>query len=217
MLDGVRRSLVRSLAVVLAAERMRTRLLQHIDEHELARRGLARRNELPERPDGLACQRFSKLGACLIFNEVYVVVVCVALGTEVLQMKGIATAARRWVESACPLSGGLQGPNRALDQLARNRLFDKRKHPNRPVLSVWRASRDRLRAAAAAAQVGHCSLHHPKETQTIVLPPKRCSQCTLPWPCGHCAFTKERNRSRKLAVDVKASTYGKEVRADLAS
>ena len=94
---------------------------QHISEFELAERGLKRRDELPEREDGLFCMHFCKDGACNIFN--------------------------------------IQG---------------------------------------------HCSLHHPKDRHEIVLPPKRCSQCTLPWPCGHCAFTRDRKRVDKLATDIAA-------------
>ena len=94
---------------------------QHISEFELAERGLKRRDELPEREDGLFCMHFCKDGACRIFN--------------------------------------IQG---------------------------------------------HCSLHHPKDKHEIVLPPKRCSQCTLPWPCGHCAFTRDRKRVDKLATDIAA-------------
>jgi hypothetical protein len=39
---------------------------------------------------------------------------------------------------------------------------------------------------------GRCSLDHPQNVHTIVPPVRRCSQCTLVWPCNHCSFSSAR-------------------------
>ena len=84
---------------------------QHVSEQELARRGLARRSELPERDDSIECTTFVKCGFCRVFND-----------------------------------------------------------------------------------FGHCSLDHPTTLHDVVLPPERCPQCTLVWPCHHCSFSGIRDR-----------------------
>ncbi|KAH8062715.1 hypothetical protein JL722_3644 [Aureococcus anophagefferens] len=43
-------------------------------------------------------------------------------------------------------------------------------------------------------EFGHCSLDHPSTLHCVVLPPHRCPQCTLVWPCQHCSFSGSRNR-----------------------
>jgi hypothetical protein len=40
---------------------------------------------------------------------------------------------------------------------------------------------------------GHCSLSHPRALHKIVSAPMRCPQCSLIWPCNHCAFTVNRD------------------------
>lgn len=41
---------------------------------------------------------------------------------------------------------------------------------------------------------GHCSLDHPKNLHKLEVPRKYCGQCTIPWPCNHCAYTQDRKR-----------------------
>lgn len=43
-------------------------------------------------------------------------------------------------------------------------------------------------------EFGHCSLDHPRNLHAVVEPPPRCPQCTLIWPCQHCAFSAARNK-----------------------
>lgn len=41
---------------------------------------------------------------------------------------------------------------------------------------------------------GHCSLDHPKDAHKIAVPVRRCTRCTIPWPCNHCSYSKDRLR-----------------------
>ena len=51
---------------------------------------------------------------------------------------------------------------------------------------------------------GHCSLDHPKNLHKV-LPAKRfCAQCTIPWPCGHCAYTVDRNSLLATIAELQA-------------
>lgn len=51
---------------------------------------------------------------------------------------------------------------------------------------------------------GHCSLDHPKNVHTVLLPPVRCPQCSIPWPCEHCSFSAYRRKLLATVEDVKA-------------
>lgn len=51
---------------------------------------------------------------------------------------------------------------------------------------------------------GQCSLDHPKNIHTIDAELKRCPQCTIPWPCEHCAYSSERTRLWHLIEDIHA-------------
>jgi hypothetical protein len=42
-------------------------------------------------------------------------------------------------------------------------------------------------------KVGHCSLSHPRTIHRTSKPHPRCAQCSLPWPCNHCTYSKTRN------------------------
>lgn len=50
---------------------------------------------------------------------------------------------------------------------------------------------------------GHCSLDHNGEKHVIVNPPSRCPQCTLLWPCRHCAFSENRELVVRVAKDIR--------------
>ncbi|KAJ1393777.1 hypothetical protein B484DRAFT_408099 [Ochromonadaceae sp. CCMP2298] len=41
-------------------------------------------------------------------------------------------------------------------------------------------------------RTGHCSLDHPKNLHIIKKHQVRCGQCSIPWPCGHCDYSKHR-------------------------
>jgi nucleoside-triphosphatase THEP1 len=43
---------------------------------------------------------------------------------------------------------------------------------------------------------GRCPLDHPKDLHRLIYPVRRCSQCTIPWPCNHCEYSE----SRKLLI-----------------
>lgn len=49
---------------------------------------------------------------------------------------------------------------------------------------------------------GHCSLDHPKNLHRIAKPTKRCDQCTIPWPCNHCAYSKHRDKLMQLVTEL---------------
>lgn len=51
---------------------------------------------------------------------------------------------------------------------------------------------------------GHCSLDHPKNLHSIEPETKRCPQCTIPWPCEHCAYSSERKRLWHLIEEIRA-------------
>jgi len=55
---------------------------------------------------------------------------------------------------------------------------------------------------------GHCSLHHPMNKHIIVREPRRCQLCTLPVPCAHCRYFKEKEKLHNFAV-----AFQKEIRA----
>lgn len=38
----------------------------------------------------------------------------------------------------------------------------------------------------------HCSMDHPPNANIVQPSPKRCSRCTLLWPCNHCSYSKKR-------------------------
>lgn len=45
---------------------------------------------------------------------------------------------------------------------------------------------------------GRCSLDHPKNIHRVVKPTQRCDQCTIPWPCNHCAYSSYRNSLKHI-------------------
>ena len=49
---------------------------------------------------------------------------------------------------------------------------------------------------------GHCSLSHPKKMHSLRKIPLRCGQCTLPWPCNHCEYTKVRTQILRMLDDL---------------
>lgn len=51
---------------------------------------------------------------------------------------------------------------------------------------------------------GVCSLDHPKNVHRIEKVVRRCPQCTIPWPCNHCAYSTERRRLCALIEDIHA-------------
>jgi len=40
---------------------------------------------------------------------------------------------------------------------------------------------------------GHCSLNHPRGLHKLITAEERCPQCSLIWPCHHCAFSANRD------------------------
>ena len=42
-------------------------------------------------------------------------------------------------------------------------------------------------------RTGHCSLSHPRNAHRLRDPRRVCSQCTITWPCNHCAYSIARN------------------------
>lgn len=49
---------------------------------------------------------------------------------------------------------------------------------------------------------GVCSLDHPKNLHKVVKPLRRCEQCTIPWPCNHCAYSAYRNNLMSVAAEL---------------
>lgn len=47
-------------------------------------------------------------------------------------------------------------------------------------------------------RTGSCALDHPKSIHKILSETKRCAQCTIPWPCNHCAYSRDRDRLLEL-------------------
>lgn len=52
-------------------------------------------------------------------------------------------------------------------------------------------------------KAGKCSLHHPPKAHVVVDVPVRCPQCSLVWPCQHCAFSASRNAVLSLLIDIR--------------
>lgn len=50
---------------------------------------------------------------------------------------------------------------------------------------------------------GHCSLDHPTNYHVVLEPIRRCPNCTLPWPCDHCAYAIERKQLLTLIQSCK--------------
>lgn len=51
---------------------------------------------------------------------------------------------------------------------------------------------------------GYCQLDHPKTIHKVIPSIHRCPQCTIPWPCQHCAYTLPKIRLTKLVEEIKA-------------
>lgn len=53
-------------------------------------------------------------------------------------------------------------------------------------------------------RIRKCNLHHPLNIHIVSPSVKRCSQCTIPWPCNHCAYNATRNNLINLISDIQA-------------
>ena len=47
-------------------------------------------------------------------------------------------------------------------------------------------------------RTGHCSLSHPRTAHRLQDPRKICVQCTITWPCDHCAYSVSRKELFKM-------------------
>lgn len=49
---------------------------------------------------------------------------------------------------------------------------------------------------------GLCSLDHPKNIHRVSKPIRRCEQCTIPWPCNHCAYSSYRANLKTIMEEL---------------
>lgn len=49
---------------------------------------------------------------------------------------------------------------------------------------------------------GHCSLSHPRRAHKLKDPRKICRQCTISWPCNHCAYSQTRIKLSAMMYDI---------------
>lgn len=54
---------------------------------------------------------------------------------------------------------------------------------------------------------GRCPMDHPKDLHSVVKPIKRCNQCTIPWPCHHCAYSPKRDHLMKTIKEVQTRLH----------
>ena len=47
-----------------------------------------------------------------------------------------------------------------------------------------------------------CTLAHPKQRAKVLLPVIRCPNCTITWPCQHCAYSKNRNALLDVITEI---------------
>jgi DNA polymerase III delta prime subunit len=54
---------------------------------------------------------------------------------------------------------------------------------------------------------GKCPLDHPKDSHTICYPVRRCTQCTIPWPCNHCEYSAMRKQLLKTIRSIETRLH----------
>ena len=81
--------------------------------------------------------------------------------------------------------------------------FNRRKELPRNKASVVCTDFVRHGYCSSFNKFGRCGLDHPKGCHILEKPVHRCEQCTIPWPCNHCAYSSARDSLVEVVEEIK--------------